>query len=181
MKSMNPKRIRKLSLVAFLLLASIAACSLMVLALRQNMNLFYTPTDIRDKQPLNQRIRVGGMVEKGSLVRKEGLELEFTVTDFKQSLKIKYKGILPDLFREGQGVVAQGKLLSPDVFQADQILAKHDENYMPPELKDLKPENKNASNLKTEDQHLKKDLTLKKDSNINVNKIQNLKIKEQVL
>lgn len=135
---MNSKRSRRLIFLFCLLFASILAASLIIFALRQNMNLFYTPTDAFEKAPINQRIRVGGMVEKGSLKRGKDLELEFVVTDYNKKLKIKYNGILPDLFREGQGVVAQGVLLSKDLFMADLILAKHDENYMPPELDSLK-------------------------------------------
>lgn len=119
-----------------ILLAMLATGTALVLyALRQNINLFYTPSQIHQGQaPMNQTIRVGGMVKQNSLLRGEGLALRFTVTDFEQTLVIHYQGILPDLFREGQGVVVLGKLSANNTFQAHQILAKHDEKYMPPEV-----------------------------------------------
>lgn len=139
---MNLYRRKKLYFVLGLGLLSVTIGSLVIYALDQNMNLFYSPTEVVQKQaPLNARIRVGGVVEKGSLVRQEGLHLEFTVTDFQEEIKVKYQGILPDLFREGQGVVALGRLTSHKVFVADQILAKHDENYMPPEVKQVLKKN----------------------------------------
>lgn len=143
---MKSNRKKKIVFVGFLSLLSIAIASLIIYALNQNMNLFYTPTQAaRHEAPLRARIRVGGMVEKESLVRGEGLHLEFMITDFQERLKVKYHGILPDLFREGQGVVALGQLTSNQVFVADQILAKHDENYMPPEVeKSLRKSNKNV-------------------------------------
>lgn len=132
---MAPKRLKKLYFVGLLIIVSSLITVLIIYALNQNINLFYTPTQIAMKEaPLSARIRVGGMVEKGTVFRKEGLKVEFEVTDFKEKLKINYTGILPDLFKEGQGVVALGRLNAQGVFQADQILAKHDENYMPPEV-----------------------------------------------
>lgn len=132
---MNSRRTKKIYYIIFLLLLSGAIVSLIVYALQQNINLFYTPTQIMAKEaPLLTRIRVGGMVEKQSIIRKEGTEIEFYVTDFKNRIKINYKGILPDLFREGQGVVALGQLHSNTELRAEQILAKHDENYMPKEI-----------------------------------------------
>ena len=108
---------------------------LVLFALRQNLNLFYTPEQVAlGKAPAQQRIRVGGMVAKGSLKHLAGLQIQFTLTDFVETLAIAYTGILPDLFREGQGVVVLGKLGANQTLIADQILAKHDENYMPPEI-----------------------------------------------
>ena len=108
-------------------------------ALRQNINLFYTPTQvISGEAPINHPFRVGGMVKKGSLHRdKESLLVEFIISDFNKEIKLAYTGILPDLFREGQGIVAHGKLDQQGNFKADQVLAKHDENYMPPEVRSI--------------------------------------------
>ncbi|MDR3501530.1 MAG: cytochrome c maturation protein CcmE [Legionella sp.] len=134
---MNPARKRKLLILlsAFIVLA--IASGLVLYALRQNISLFYTPTQIAEgKVPSKQAIRVGGMVEKGSLVRaKEGLRVEFRVTDLRQTVTVVHNGILPDLFREGQGVVVEGQLIDNLHVQATRVLAKHDEKYMPPEVK----------------------------------------------
>lgn len=99
--------------------------------------MFYTPTQIANGEaPVDARIRAGGMVEKGSLQRSgDSLDVKFVVTDFNKSVTITYRGILPDLFREGQGIVALGKLNANGVVVADEVLAKHDEKYMPPEVK----------------------------------------------
>jgi Cytochrome c-type biogenesis protein CcmE len=104
-------------------------------ALSQNINLFFTPTQIAGGQaPEAQMIRVGGMVAEGTVYRNpESLEVAFDVTDFDHNVRVTYSGILPDLFREGQGVVVQGRV-SQGTFQATEVLAKHDENYMPPEV-----------------------------------------------
>jgi cytochrome c-type biogenesis protein CcmE len=131
------KRKKNLYFICFVFILALAIAALMIYALNQNMNLFYTPSQILNNEaPLNARIRVGGMVEKNSLVRGDDLSVSFIVTDLEKKIKIQYKGILPDLFREGQGVVALGKLTNNTNFVADQILAKHDENYMPPEVSD---------------------------------------------
>jgi cytochrome c-type biogenesis protein CcmE len=119
------------------MLAGIGTASTLVLsALRENINLFYTPTQIANGEaPPNTRLRAGGMVEAGSLHRSaDTLDVSFVVTDFKKSVTITYRGILPDLFREGQGIVALGKLHADGVVVADEVLAKHDERYMPPEV-----------------------------------------------
>jgi cytochrome c-type biogenesis protein CcmE len=107
-------------------------------ALSQNINLFYSPTQIASGEaPHNTRIRAGGMVVDGSVVRdQQSLNVTFDITDYDQTVTVHYDGILPDLFREGQGIVAQGELDSNNVFQASEVLAKHDENYMPPEVAD---------------------------------------------
>lgn len=108
---------------------------LVLYALSKNINLFYTPTQLtQEKNLFNKSVRVGGMVVKESVVRSEGLEVAFVITDYNQQIKIQYCGILPDLFREGQGIVAQGQLLQDGTFKATQVLAKHDEKYMPPEV-----------------------------------------------
>ena len=133
---MNPLRKKRLFIVLGLLAGVGIAVALALSALQQNINLFYTPTQIATGQaPLDTRIRAGGMVEKGSLQRSaDSLDVRFVVTDFQHSVTITYRGILPDLFREGQGIVAMGKLNAQGVVVADEVLAKHDEKYMPPEV-----------------------------------------------
>jgi cytochrome c-type biogenesis protein CcmE len=147
--SMRPARKHKLMIIIFLGCVLSIATALVLYALRQNISLFYTPTQLVQGQgPANQMIRVGGMVVKGSLIRSaDDLKARFKITDFKNTIEIEYKGILPDLFREGQGIVAQGRLLNFNKFSAIEVLAKHDENYMPPEVKEmLAPNNKGAAN-----------------------------------
>ncbi|WP_273205043.1 cytochrome c maturation protein CcmE [Marinobacter subterrani] len=135
---MHPIRKKRLTIVLFLLVGLGIAVALTTYALRQNINLFYDPTQISaGKAPVDVRIRAGGMVEKGSVVRDpDSLKVQFRVTDFNASVPVEYTGILPDLFAEGQGVVAMGRLNSNGRFVADEVLAKHDENYMPPEVAD---------------------------------------------
>ena len=119
-----------------LLIAGVAtATSLVLYALKQNINLFYTPTEVVQQiAPLHQTIRLGGMVKKGSIQKDSSLNVHFVVTDFGEEVRVKYQGILPDLFREGQGVVMLGQIMNLGYFQANEVLAKHDENYMPPEV-----------------------------------------------
>ncbi len=135
---MHPIRKKRLTIVLFLLAGLAVAVGLTTYALRQNINLFYDPTQISaGEAPVDVRIRAGGMVEEGSVVRDPGsLKVEFRVTDFSSSVLVEYDGILPDLFAEGQGIVAMGRLDNSGRFVADQVLAKHDENYMPPEVED---------------------------------------------
>jgi cytochrome c-type biogenesis protein CcmE len=135
---MHPIRKKRLTIVLFLMAGLAVAVGLTTYALRQNINLFYDPTQIAaGEAPADVRIRAGGMVEEGSVLRDtESLKVAFKVTDFTESVIVEYVGILPDLFTEGQGIVAMGKLNSEGVFIADQVLAKHDENYMPPEVAD---------------------------------------------
>ena len=137
MSAVHQKRI---ILVITLVVGISIAAGLILFALTKNINLFYTPTQLADATVSDARvgsktIRLGGMVVEKSIVRTNDLGVEFVITDLKNQIKVTYKGILPDLFKEGKGVVAQGKLESTGEFKADQILAKHDENYMPPELK----------------------------------------------
>jgi cytochrome c-type biogenesis protein CcmE len=114
-----------LSLAAFLALS----------AFQNNLVFFFSPTQVAAKEaPTNKTFRIGGLVEEGTLKRdSDGLTVRFTVTDTAASIPVVYKGILPDLFKEGRGCVAQGRLSDDGVFQAEEVLAKHDENYMPPE------------------------------------------------
>jgi cytochrome c-type biogenesis protein CcmE len=131
---MKPRHRRLAAVVAGLVLLA-AAAALVLNAFRGNMVFFYSPRQIAAKEaPLDRPFRVGGMVEKGSLKRlSDGLTVEFIVTDTAKSIPVVYKGILPDLFKEGRGVVTQGRLGADGVFHATEVLAKHDENYMPPE------------------------------------------------
>ncbi|MGM0953411.1 MAG: cytochrome c maturation protein CcmE [Pseudomonadota bacterium] len=133
---MHPIRKKRLTIVLFLVVGIAIAVGLTTYALRQNINLFYDPTEIAaGNAPMDVRIRAGGMVEEGSVKRDtDSLSVQFRVTDYSASVPVQYNGILPDLFAEGQGVVAMGRLNAEGMFVADQVLAKHDENYMPPEV-----------------------------------------------
>lgn len=133
---MNPLRKKRLFIVLAIVAGVGIAVALALSALQQNINLFYTPTQIANGDaPQDTRIRAGGLVEEGSVKRsKDSLDTDFVVTDGAKSVTIRYSGILPDLFREGQGIVAMGKLNASGVLIADEVLAKHDENYMPPEV-----------------------------------------------
>jgi cytochrome c-type biogenesis protein CcmE len=111
------------------------AVGLVLTALRDSIVFFYTPSEVAEKHlDTGQRFRLGGLVENGSLKRGEGTTVSFVVTDKRATMPVTYTGVLPDLFREGQGVVAEGALTSEGVFHADSVLAKHDEKYMPPEV-----------------------------------------------
>ena len=111
------------------------AVLLVAVALRDTIVFFHTPKEVAEKNiPPGQRIRLGGLVADGSLKRGVGTSVEFTITDTIKTIPVSYTGVLPDLFREGQGVVAEGKLDASGRFLADTVLAKHDENYMPPEV-----------------------------------------------
>ena len=135
---MHPVRKQRLYLVLFVVLFSSAAIGLVTYALRGNINLFFPPADVAaGKAPIGQPIRVGGMVVDGSVQRSDdSLAVRFQLTDYEASVPVVYKGILPDLFGEGQGAVASGVLNNDGVLEASEVLAKHDENYMPPEVAD---------------------------------------------
>ena len=130
------RRQRRLILIGLALGILGVAAALVLSALRDTIVFFHSPTEIAEKsiQP-GTRIRIGGLVKEGS-VRRNGLEARFEVTDGARSLPVVFRGVLPDLFREGQGVVAEGALESSQLFRADTVLAKHDENYMPREVVD---------------------------------------------
>jgi cytochrome c-type biogenesis protein CcmE len=132
---MTRKQKRLTTVIAGLLLLG-AAAALVLTALKENLVYFKSPTEILAEPPTNSRsIRLGGLVEEGSLERQaDGVTVLFAITDLANSVPVTYKGILPDLFREGQGVITQGKLGPDGVFLADEVLAKHDETYMPPEV-----------------------------------------------
>lgn len=133
---MHPQRKKKLGLIMLVVLGVGVAVGLALSALQQNINLFYTPTQIADGDaPVDTRIRAGGLVVEGSVQRApDTLEVQFAVTDGDKQVLIAYSGILPDLFREGQGIVALGRLNENRMLVADEVLAKHDEEYMPPEV-----------------------------------------------
>jgi cytochrome c-type biogenesis protein CcmE len=138
---MNRVRRNRLFAVVFLVVGAAATVGMVLVALNENINLFYPPDQVvGGDAPLNTRIRAGGMVEDGSVKRAgEGLTVEFVLTDHAgSSFPVEYTGILPDLFREGQGILVTGELRDDGVFQAREVLAKHDETYMPPELAQLK-------------------------------------------
>ena len=136
---MNPLRKQRLYALIAVLIGSLLATWLVVSALSENMNLFYSPSEILEVDiDENVLIRAGGMVKQGSIEKsKDSLNVRFTVTDYQNELIINYEGILPDLFDENAGVVVRGNLKSDGTFKAIEVLAKHDENYMPPEVAKL--------------------------------------------
>ena len=137
---MPPLRRQRLAVVLFLLFGSALTIGVGLFALQENIDLFYEPQKVvGGEAPIAKRIRAGGMVEKGSLVYEpEGLGVSFVLSDLRGSrFEVRYEGLLPGLFREGQGVLVVGQLDASRVFYAKEVLAKHDENYMPPELVDM--------------------------------------------
>jgi cytochrome c-type biogenesis protein CcmE len=131
------RRKRRLVLISTALAALSLGLGLVLLALRDNIVFFYGPSELAQKAPhAGQRLRIGGLVRRGSLVHEGGQTVHFAVTDTKQEVEVTYTGPLPDLFREGQGVVAEGTLGQDKIFHADSILAKHDERYMPRDVAD---------------------------------------------
>jgi cytochrome c-type biogenesis protein CcmE len=130
-------RHKRVAIIAAGVAAIAVAAALVLNAFQSNLVFFFSPSQIAaGEAPKDRAFRVGGMVQTGSVKRLgDGLTVEFVVTDTAKSIPVTYKGILPDLFREGKGVVAQGRLGTDGVFRADEVLAKHDENYMPPEAK----------------------------------------------
>jgi cytochrome c-type biogenesis protein CcmE len=133
---MRTNRRRRLYAVAAIIVGVGVATALGLRALDQNLLYFYSPTQLAEAaEPGNRMFRVGGLVEEGSIVRAVGSDtVDFIVTDHANTIPVRYTGVLPDLFREGQGVVARGRLDPQGVFVAEEVLAKHDENYMPPEV-----------------------------------------------
>lgn len=137
---MNPKRRARLQAVSFVVVGIGLTVALVLFALRENINMFYEPAKIASGEaPTGTQIRAGGMVAEGSVVRSgDSLDVRFVLTDHAGSdFTVQYAGILPDLFREGQGILVQGQLRPDRTFMANEVLAKHDENYMPPELADM--------------------------------------------
>lgn len=130
---MNKIHKRRIYIIGLLAIGMMTATGLILYALKQNINVFLTPHQLSTQHIASDyHFRLGGMVKEGSVVReKESLGVQFTVTDFKKEIVVRYVGILPDLFREGKGVVAEGRIDNKGIFVADLVLAKHDENYMP--------------------------------------------------
>ena len=139
---LQKKAKKRATLLTALFLVSLIAVFIILQSLNKNILYFKSPTDIKTGQDIDfsKKIRVGGMVKKNSLIISEK-EIKFTITDFKNELKISYGGTVPNLFSEEKGVVAEGKLQDKNFFIADRILAKHDENYMPPELNNIMKQN----------------------------------------
>ena len=133
---MKPRH-KRMAAIALGVVALAVVAALVLKAFRENMVFFFTPSEVAEKKvPVDRTFRIGGMVEKGSLRRQaDGVTVQFMVTDTAKSMPVTYRGQLPDLFKEGKGVVAQGRLGPDGVFRASEVLAKHDENYMPPEAK----------------------------------------------
>ncbi len=134
---MNPRKRRRLAFAVALLVAGAGGAALVVAALKDNVLYFYSPSDVQTKHVApGVDFRIGGLVKKGSVVKGPSAAVHFVVTDGRASVPVAYDGVLPDLFREGQGVVAMGAMTDGGVFNASEILAKHDEKYMPPEVVD---------------------------------------------
>jgi len=146
---MKPRQ-KRLAIIGGIVSAVAVAAALVLNAFRSNLVFFYSPSQVVAKEgPADRTFRLGGLVVAGS-VKRNGTEIEFAVTDTAQTVPVRYTGILPDLFKEGKGVVAQGRLREDGVFVAREVLAKHDENYMPPEaaeaLKRVKETNQKIAN-----------------------------------
>lgn len=174
---MHPRRKSRLNLILLVLIGVSVAAGLMMYALRSNIDLFYTPSEIvygknddeKQRPQVGQRIRVGGMVVAGSVERDaKSLKVKFDLNDIGPAITVEYEGILPDLFREGQGIVAQGVLKGPTLLVASEVLAKHDENYVPPELGDQmkkahQPMGVSAADLKGESERDRQEKALQKE------------------
>lgn len=131
------RKSRRLVLIACALGMLAIAAGLVLFAMRDNIVFFYGPSELAEKKPApGARLRIGGLIKEGSVVRGDNLKVDFVITDGKSNVAVVYVGQTPDLFREGQGVVAEGVLVSLGSFKADSVLAKHDENYMPREVAD---------------------------------------------
>jgi len=135
---MTPKRKKRIMLIGLMLAGVAIAAGFALQAFNENLMFFYTPSEVSaGEAPAGRMIRVGGLVTEGSVQRQsDGLTVQFDVTDNNKTITVQYTGILPDLFREGQGIVAHGQLQQDRLFVAAEVLAKHDENYMPPEVAD---------------------------------------------
>jgi cytochrome c-type biogenesis protein CcmE len=133
---MHPARARRLKLIVLMLVAVGIATGLALFALKENLMFYFTPAEVASgKAPINQLFRVGGMVVEGSVVKaSNSVDVQFDLTDYDRTIRVKYSDILPDLFREGQGIIAKGRLNEQGDFIAEEVLAKHDETYMPAEV-----------------------------------------------
>jgi len=157
---MNPRRKQRLAIISVIFVGIAGVVGLVLFALSQNIDLFYTPHEIiqgKDdsgiKPQIGQRIRVGGMVKIGSVKRNEkDLKVSFVIYDLQDEITVQYEGLLPDLFREGQGIVANGALMSPRLVIASEVLAKHDEEYTSPEIAEAMGKGKHEKPTYTEQQ-----------------------------
>ena len=133
---MKPARKKRLLAIIFLVAGVAIAAGFAMYAFNQNLMFYFSPTEVKQgKAPINKIFRMGGMVVKGSFTKDpKSLKVHFDLTDFEKTVSVEYEGILPDLFREDQGVISRGKLNEQGIFIAEEVLAKHDENYMPPEV-----------------------------------------------
>ncbi len=144
---MTPTRRKRLLLILMIALGVAVAVAIFLTAFKENIMFFKSPTEVAAKDyPINRNFRLGGMVKEGSMQRiPNSLKVQFVITDFAEDVKVEFEGILPDLFREGQGVVTIGKMTTQELFTAEDVLAKHDENYMPPEVNDALKKAQNQS------------------------------------
>ncbi len=147
---MHPARARRLKLIIIMLLGVFVAGGFAFLAFKENLMLYFTPSEVAaGKAPGGKRFNVGGMVVNGSVIKStQSVDVKFDVTDYEKTITVKFADILPDLFREGQAIIAKGKLNSEGVFIADEVLAKHDETYMPQEVADSLKNKKNPAGEK---------------------------------
>jgi len=150
----KPARKKRLFFIIFLIAGVTLAAGFAMYAFNQNLMFYFSPTDVKaGKAPVDKLFRMGGMVVEGTFKKEpETLKVHFDLTDYEKTVSVEYEGILPDLFREGQGIISRGKLNAQGVFIAEEVLAKHDENYMPPEVAEslekakVKLENKAKNN-----------------------------------
>ena len=133
---MKPARKKRLFFIVFLIAGVTLAAGFAMYAFNQNLMFYFSPTDVKQgKAPVDKLFRMGGMVVDGTFKKEpKSLKVHFDITDYEKTVSVEYEGILPDLFREGQGIISRGKLNVDGVFVAEEVLAKHDENYMPPEV-----------------------------------------------
>ena len=133
---MKPARKKRLAFIIFLVTGIAVAAGFALYAFNQNLMFYFSPSEVKQgKAPVNKLFRMGGMVVDGTFKKeKNTLKVFFDITDYEQTVTVEYTGLLPDLFREGQGIISRGKLNADGVFVAEEVLAKHDENYMPPEV-----------------------------------------------
>ncbi len=152
---MKPARKKRLFFIVFLIAGVTLAAGFAMYAFNQNLMFYFSPTDIKQgKAPVNKIFRMGGMVVEGTFKKEpKSLKVHFDLTDFDKTVSVEYEGILPDLFRAGQGIISRGKLNAQGVFIAEEVLAKHDENYMPPEV---------AESLKKAKMKLESEASMKK-------------------
>lgn len=144
---MTPARKQRLLLIVLMVAGIATALGFALKAFNENLMFFFSPTEVSaGKAPQDALFRLGGMVVDGSVIRPDdGLLVRFDLTDFEQTVTVEYTGILPDLFREGQGIVSNGRLQADGIFVAEEVLAKHDENYMPPDVADILKTEKDKS------------------------------------